>query len=136
MFLNLRPPSEDTVLYVRDFEKLLLEAIDEQLNSLGESSKQALYFHLERGFNIKRHEIPRKTEAFATAMEKIFGLGAQYLEILIMKNLHEKIDRRVDLSAPDLNFVEYVEAARRSYCESKESDRKELKRCRQIRVKC
>lgn len=132
----MRPHAEESLLHRRDFEKLLLEAVDEQLTSLGESSKQALYFHLERGFNIKKKEIPRKTEAFVTAMEKIFGLGADYLEILIMKRLHEKVGRRVKLDAPNLTFVEYVEAVRRSYSERGENGRQELRQCQQVDMKC
>jgi len=123
-------------LYRRDFEKLLLEAVDEQLTSLGESSKQALYFHLEKGFNIKKQEIPQKTEAFANAMEKIFGQGADYLEILIMRRLHSKIGLEVKLSAPNLTFIEYVEAAGRRYSQDRTGDKQETRRCRQIRVKC
>jgi hypothetical protein len=123
-------------LYTHDFERLLLEAVDEQLTSLGESSKQALYFHLERGFNIKKQEIPQKTEAFVDAMEKIFGQGADYLEILIMKRLHSKIGLDVRLSTPNLTFIEYVEAAKRRYCQDKTQDKQETGRCRQIRVKC
>jgi hypothetical protein len=123
-------------LYRRDFERLLLEAVDEQLTSLGESSKQALYFHLERGFNIKKQEIPEKTEAFVDAMERIFGQGADYLEILIMKRLHSKIGLDVRLSAPNLTFIEYVEAAKRRYCQDKPQDKRETGRCGQIRVKC
>jgi len=123
-------------LHRRDFEQILLEAVDEQLTSLGESSKQALYFHLERGFNIKKHEIPQKTEAFVSAMEKIFGQGANYLEILIMKRLHEKIGYKVRSSSPNLTFVKYVEAAKRSYYEEKVSNREELSDCRRIKVKC
>jgi len=122
-------------LYRRDFEKILLEAVDEQLASLGESSKQALYFHLERGFNIKKHEIPQKTEAFVTAMEKIFGQGANYLEILFMKKLHEKIGYDVKMSSSNLTFVEYVEAAKKSYCEET-SNKAELSRCKRIKVQC
>lgn len=123
-------------MYRRGFETLLLEAVDEQLTSLGESSKQALYFHLEKGFNIRRNEIPYKTEAFVTAMEKIFGLGADYLEILIMKSLHDKIGERVELDKTTLTFLEYVEAAKRSYYAKGKSKRVELKRCPQVRVKC
>jgi len=122
-------------LHRRDFEKILLEAVDEQLASLGESSKQALYFHLERGFNIKRQEIPQKTEAFVDAMEKIFGQGASYLEILIMKRLHEKIGYKVRTSSPNLTFVKYVEAAKQSYYEEKVSDGEELSDCQRIKVK-
>jgi len=122
-------------LYRRDFDKILLEAVDEQLASLGESSKQALYFHLERGFNIRKKEIPKKTEAFVNAMEKIFGMGADYLEILIMKKLHEKIGGDIKLTDSDLTFIEYVEAAKQSYCE-KAVSQGELNRCQRIRVKC
>ncbi len=123
-------------MYRRDFEKLLLEAVDEQLTSLGESSKQALYFHLEKGFNIKKQEIPKKTEAFADAMEKIFGQGADYLEILIMKRLHSKMGVSVRLSKPNLTFIEYIEAAKRSYCRGKTQNKEESSRCQQVRVKC
>lgn len=123
-------------MHRRDFEKILLEAVDEQLTSLGESSKQALYFHLERGFNIKRHEIPAKTEAFVSAMEKIFGQGANYLEILIMKRLHEKIGYNVKIRSSNLTFIEYVEAAKQSYCDERAGGRKELSKCQGIKVKC
>lgn len=123
-------------MYRRDFEKILLEAVDEQLTSLGESSKQALYFHLERGFNIRKHEIPVKTEAFVKAMEKIFGQGASYLEILIMKRLHEKIGSNIKVRSSNLTFVEYVEAAKHSYCYEKTSSGERLSECRRIKVKC
>ena len=129
-------PLEASLLYRRDFEKLVLEAVDEQLASLGESSRQALYFHLERGFNIKKQEIPKKTEAFVDAMEKIFGQGADYLEILIMKRLHSKIGLDVRVSNPNLTFAEYVEAAMRSYCQNKTKNKQESSQCQQIRVKC
>jgi len=41
------------------FENLLTEAVDEGLASLGESAKQAIYFHLENKFKIakKRHPL-------------------------------------------------------------------------------
>ncbi len=72
------------------FEKILLEAIDEGLESLGASSKQAIYFHLEKGFNLQRQEIPGNVEAFVFAIEKLFGIGANFLEALILKGLYEK----------------------------------------------
>ena len=128
--------SEENLLYRHDFEEILLEAVDEQLTSLGESSKQALYFHLERGFNIKRHEIPRKTEAFVSAMERIFGQGANYLEILIMKRLHEKIGHDIKIRCSNLTFIEYVEAAKQSYRAKKADSEEELSGCPRIKLKC
>ena len=104
----------------RDFERILLEAVDEGLSSLGESSKVAVYFHLQKNFNVRKEEIPCRVEAFAEAMEKIFGQGATFLEILIMKRLHEKI--RLDLrehNLQSLEFTEYVAMAKQSCMERK-----------------
>jgi hypothetical protein len=107
----------------RDFNKLLFEAIDEGLSSMGESSKQAIYFHLKKGFNVDKHEIPRKIEDFARGIERIFGSGANVLEILIMKNLYEKAGRTVQLLAPkDFEFIEYVAATKRSFTVEKKAE--------------
>ena len=109
----------------RDLDKLLFEAIDEGLSSIGESSKQTIYFHLKKGFNVKKHEIPSKTEDFAREIERIFGLGADFLEILIltMKNLYEKVGRTVHLLEPkDFVFTEYVAATKRSFTGEKKAE--------------
>src|SRR3989304_2727383 len=57
----------------RDFDKLLLNAIDEALNSLGESVKQSIYFHIENKFCVARNDIPENLEEFQGGLEKIFG---------------------------------------------------------------
>jgi len=115
----------------KDFDELLLEAVDEGLSSIGESSKQAIYFYLETVFNLKRHEIPYKIEDFAVAIEKIFGQGAKCLEILIMNHLYEKIERPIQLHEPkNFTFTSYVTAARQSFLEKKKAE--ELVQCEQI----
>jgi len=107
-----------------DFDRLLIEAVEEGLSSLGESSKQAIYFHLEKSFNIKKEKIPSKIETFAMAFERIFGSGASYLEILIIRRLHEKVGGPVQLHEPkDFTFTEYVNAARRSYVKQKKKQK-------------
>ena len=94
-----------------DFERLLLEEVDEGLASIGESSKQAIYFHLEKGFSIKKQEIPCKIEAFILAVEKIFGIGANFLEALILKGLYEKTGLKgKEDSFKNLTFAETVAA--------------------------
>ena len=104
----------------RDFEKLLLEAVDEGLSSLGEASKQAIYFHLEKSFNIKKQEIPSKIETFAKSIEKIFGLGANFLEIFIMKRLYEKIGGVFEWQeTTEITFTKYVTVAKRNFVEKK-----------------
>jgi len=98
------------------FEKLLLEAVDSGLDSLGDSAKQAIYFHLENKFEIARKDIPQRVEEFADGLERIFGVGAQSLEILIMKELHERIGQRLKWNKnKELLFAEYIAAARSSF---------------------
>jgi dTDP-glucose pyrophosphorylase len=98
----------------RVFQKFLLEAVDEGLSSLGDSSKKAVYFYLEKVFKIKKQNIPNKINEFTDAIERIFGHGAKVLEIQIMKHLYEKIGEDFEYfpETAELLFSEYVEAAR------------------------
>ena len=102
----------------KKFDFILLEAIDEALSALGESVKKSVYFHLEISYNIQRHEIPTKVADFSDAIDKIFGLGARYLEILIMKKFYPKIQVTCNWTGPefiipDLAFKEYIELMRK-----------------------
>jgi len=110
-------------LLEKDFDELLLEAVDEGLSSIGESSRHAIFFYLETVFKIKRHEIPHKIEEFAAAIEKIFGLGANCLELLIMNHLYEKVKGNVQLNEPkDFTFTKYVNAIKQSFLEKKKAE--------------
>jgi len=111
---------KDSAKREQEFNKLLLEAVDEGLSSLGETSKQAIYFHLEKSFNIQKHEIPQKISEFTSAIEKIFGLGANFLEVLIMKKLYEKIGGTFEWKKQvNFEFTEYVAAAKHSFLKKK-----------------
>ncbi|MCJ7762344.1 hypothetical protein MUP38_02675 [Candidatus Bathyarchaeota archaeon] len=99
----------------KNFNELLLEAIDEALNSLGESVKQSIYFHIENKF-VTKQDIPENIKDFQGGLEKIFGAGAQFIEILIMKNLHAKIGITLSVESNDpLEFVNYVNAVKQSF---------------------
>jgi len=94
----------------KDFHKTFLEALEEGLSSLGESPKQAILFHLENSFKIKREEIPRNLTEFKKALEKIFGPGTQYLEKLILKKLYDKLNLEWgNLETENLDFLNSVE---------------------------
>ncbi len=99
----------------REFDKLLLSAIDEALNSLGESVRQSIYFHIENKFNVTRNAIPENLEEFQGGLEKIFGTGARFIEILIMKKLHSKIGLPLKIEGEQLEFVKYVDAAKEGF---------------------
>jgi len=98
------------------FEEILLEAVDEGLSMLGESPKQAIYYHLEKTFKINRMDIPYKIEDFTDAIEKIFGAGAKIIEIQIMKCLFKKVGYKFKHypKQKNLTFTEYIAAARLS----------------------
>lgn len=100
------------------FEKILLEAIDDALASLGESVRQAIYFHLEKKFKIAKSDIPTRIKDFADGLEKIFGLGARFIEILIMKNLYGKIGQPLEWNEKkEFSFAEYIAVAKQSFSE-------------------
>lgn len=104
------------------FDKLLNDAIDEVLLSLGESARQAIYFHLEDKYRITRIEIPKRLEDFQNGLERIFGeTGTTYLEILMMKKLHEEIGKPLEWNeSKGLVFIDYVAAAKQTYSKIKE----------------
>ena len=109
----------------RPFYDILLEAIDKSLMPLGEPAKTAIYFYLENSMEIKKHEIPFRISDFQNALEKLFGIGARHLEILIIKNLHKKIkikykDDMPSLVVPDLTFQEYIRHVKMTYENSNE----------------
>ena len=106
--------SKESTARNHSFEKLLLEAVDEGLSSLGDSSKQAIYFHLEKTFKVSKKDIPNKIDEFANAIENIFGFGAKFLEIQIMRSLYEKVGHAFTYfpEQEELLFAEYVSAVR------------------------
>jgi len=98
------------------FDRILTKAIDNAFSSLGNSAKQAIYFHLKDKFKITRNDIPNRLKDFDEGLEKIFGSGARFLEILIMKNLYERIGQPLEWDEDkELAFVDYVNAAKHSY---------------------
>jgi hypothetical protein len=104
----------------KEYEQILLESIDNALDALGKSAKASIYFHLEQEFAIAKQEIPYRIEDFSDGIERIFGLGARHLEILIMKNLHAKIAYNCKYDGKssfvsDLTFRKYVELLRLCY---------------------
>lgn len=91
-----------------DFSKILLAAVEESLSSLGDSPKQAILFHLESSFKIKKEHIPENITEFSKALEKIFGPGAEYLERLIVKRLYEKLGLEFE-NSESRDFLECVD---------------------------
>ena len=88
------------------FNKILLEAVDFAFDSLGESCNQALYFHLETSFHVRREEIPNKIRFFDRALKLIFKSGSVFLEKLILKKMCEELNVEFE----EKEAFDYVEA--------------------------
>jgi hypothetical protein len=71
---------------------------------------------MENKFSINRNKIPENLQEFQEGLEKIFGTGVQFIEILIMKNLHAKIGcPRLTVKNKKLEFIEYLDASKQGY---------------------
>jgi hypothetical protein len=96
-----------------NFNRILLSAVEESLaSSLGDSSKQAIFFHLESSFKLKKENIPSNLGEFARALEGIFGPGAPFLEKLITKRLHQKLGIQFE-EAESRNFIQSIDSAKK-----------------------
>jgi len=110
------------------FYDVFLEAIDKSFLSLGEPVKTSIYRYLENS-GINKIEIPFRINDFQNALEKLFGVGTRHIEILIIKNLHEKIKIKYknDLPSwfvPDITFQEYIRQIKMTYENSCERSNK------------
>lgn len=108
------------------FQRLVLESVDDALSSLGDSAKQAIYFHLETKFKVQRDQIPSHLDDFQDGLEKIFGAGTRYLEILIMKKLYENIEPKKRImkleEGKEFRFLDYVKAAENTFAKGKKKN--------------
>jgi len=93
-----------------DFEKRLLEAVDHALLTIGETPREAIYYHLEKGFKLRRENIPEDADEFSQALNNIFGPGAEVIERLIVKNLFGRLNLNFE-EKTRFKFVDYVSLA-------------------------
>jgi len=93
------------------FDDALLRAVDFAFDSLGRSSKQALYFHLKATFHLNKIEIPDKVKVFDKAIKLIFKDGTVFLERLILEKLCAGLGVDFDGNKP-FDFVKTVSRIR------------------------
>jgi len=91
----------------------LLQAVDEGLLILGESVRQAIYFHIERNFQVKREQIHERIEDFHRALEGLLGGGTRVIEKLIAKKLYTRLSLNFE-EHRDWTLIDYVNHAKKS----------------------
>lgn len=74
------------------FKETFHSAVDKAMLLLGESGRQAAYYHIEKTFKLKRNTWHKNPEEFAEALNKIFGpQGTQLLLKAITKEIYTEL---------------------------------------------
>ena len=105
------PQTED------EFAKILIEAVDHGLRILGESSRKAILYHLEKDYSITRTKIPEHTEAFTKGLESIFGAGSLVIERSILKYLYSKLGLKYE-EKRNCRFIDSLNKAKELWQEN------------------
>jgi hypothetical protein len=100
-----------------EFDRLVLEAVDQAFQSLGGGVTQALWYYIERTAGLRREEVPQRMEELFVALDRLLGPGALVLKRLIVRNLHSRLpENLIPLSLEDVEELPAILAeARRNY---------------------
>jgi len=93
--------------YIND--EMVLHIVEKGISSLGETPTQATWYCLERDFNFNKQTVPENLGRFQEALQKLFGPGSTFLDILFRDYLKEATGE--DLSKYS-SFSECVTALR------------------------
>ena len=94
------------------FEVVLVEAVQEGLDSISPSCTDIVLFHLQKHTVIRTDKPNIDPEAFDDCLKEIFGFGAKVIEKKILERLFSKLEapRKIDCG---FKFAEEVERAQR-----------------------
>jgi len=92
----------------KDFEKLILETVDEELKRIfGKTATLVIYGYLENNLSLKKEEIAEKIGVFSQGIDKFFGSGALMLEKTILMDLYSNFDLKYE-TKNGYSFVDYI----------------------------
>jgi len=94
------------------FNMVLVQAVQEGLDSIGPSISDAVLFHLQRTDAIRCGPSLVDPEAFDDGLTRIFGYGAKIIEKRILEVLYEKLEAPRKIKG-DFRFSEEVKKAQK-----------------------
>jgi len=94
------------------FEVVLVEAVQEGLNSISPAVSDVVLFHLQKQASIRIDEHVIDPEAFDDGLQKIFGCGAKVIEKKILERLYLKLETPQKIKC-DFKFAEEVKKAQK-----------------------
>lgn len=98
-----------------------MKSVDEALGVFDESVRQAIYFYLEKDYNIKREQIPLRPDQFDRGVSRIFGpKGARTIKLLALNRLYDALGTR---GTPSEDFDQEVRKLRTKFAMSSGSVR-------------
>lgn len=96
-------------------KRALLDAVDYGLLAPGVIVRATIYERIERGYQIRREEIPDKLDTFHKALQELLGKSAEVVKRLIAKNLYSRLD--LEFTEHEnwtlADYVHYANKARR-----------------------
>lgn len=126
MKTKIRKPTNITRKYNADklekeFNRILLEAVDETLDTLGIGVKKALYFHLKTAFSIKKETIYKDPVKFSDGLERIFGPGARFIENMVIESVCNKTRCKLRRGWQKNSFTENIEKIKEKFVEKNQN---------------
>jgi hypothetical protein len=94
------------------FNALLVQAVQEGLDSIGPCISEAVLVHLQKVDAIRFHQQSMDPEAFDCGLKKIFGYGAKLIERRILEVLYRKLENPRKIG-DDFTFSEEVMKAQK-----------------------
>lgn len=89
-------------------ESIVLRAIEQGLDVLGESPKKALLYHLDNALGISWQNTSANIKHFEEALKMFFGPGYNYLEAIFRQNLQNASGENLDEYKSLSECVDYL----------------------------
>lgn len=75
-----------------ELDETLRQAVDDALLVLGQSARMVIYKCIEKGYRVRREEIPGKLLTFHIALQDLLGSGAKIIERRIARDLYSRLE--------------------------------------------
>ena len=98
-----------------EFEKAVLESLNETINEMGTSTKLALLYHLKRR-GVALEDVVKEPERFEDAIKEIYGPASEILFSLIFRKLGRKLGIRTEATS---GFLQRLQEAREEWMKKK-----------------
>jgi hypothetical protein len=72
------------------FDEAFSAAVDEVFSSLGDSSREVVYWYVTRAPGLQKEDFAANIEAFAAALEAFFRSGSSVIEEMILQKLSSR----------------------------------------------